>query len=79
MMTDLLRLKPCPFCGEPADYDTRRPYRNIVTGERGTGIAVSCTSCPVEIMLCREDVVGLELEQVVELWNTRAPNQQETR
>ena len=32
-MTDTLygKLKPCPFCGAPAEMDTRRAYRDMAT------------------------------------------------
>jgi len=65
-------LLACPFCGGEAEADEGRPYRNISTGAHGTGIAVYCRDCPLEIMICRGDVPDIELEQVVELWNRRA-------
>lgn len=66
-------LKPCPFCGGPAELDTRRPFLALSTGKPGTGISVYCVGdCPAEVMLCRGDVEGLTPEMVIDLWNRRA-------
>jgi hypothetical protein len=67
-------LKPCPFCGGPAELDTHRPFLALSSGKPGTGISVYCTgACPAEVMLCRGDVDGLTPEMVIDLWNCRMP------
>ena len=66
-------LKPCPFCGGPAELDTRRPFLTLGSGKPGDGISVYCVGeCSAEMMLCRGDVEGLTDEMVIDLWNRRA-------
>ena len=66
-----LELKPCPFCGEPAEIDTQQSYRNFMAGRLETGIAVYCVGCGAQTTLCRGDIPDLEPEMVVNLWNAR--------
>ena len=76
-MTDL---KPCPFCSAPAEMDTRQAYVNICTGRVETSIAIYCTECGVQAILCRGDIPDLEPEEVVAIWNRRAaPKPSSTR
>lgn len=67
-----IKLKPCPFCGEPAELDTRRSYRNITTGHLGDAIAIYCMRCVCDLSVCKADVPDIEPEQVAEMWNARA-------
>jgi len=68
-------LKPCPFCGEPAEADTQRGYSQWPSGKPGNEVAIYCTACPCEMALCREDHPGEPgdylLELLTEAWNKR--------
>lgn len=65
-------LKPCPFCGGDAELDTRQGYAQFPpNGKSGTRIVVYCRDCGADLGVCREDVSGIEPEQVVEMWNSR--------
>lgn len=66
-------LQCCPFCGGEAELDTRRSYRQIVTGNLGSGVAVYCVSCDADMMRCREDVPDVAAEDLIAAWNRRAP------
>lgn len=66
-------LKPCPFCGGPAELDSQRAFLAIPSGKLATGIAIYCVGeCPADMMICRPDVPDVTVEQVIELWNRRA-------
>lgn len=73
----MVSLLPCPFCGAAAEVDTRRPYRNISTGNIEDAVAVYCTECIADMSLCLRDVSPLSREDalvlVTERWNTRGP------
>lgn len=75
-MTD--DLKPCPFCGGDPEMDTLRAYRNISTGRLGDGVAVYCTACSADMMMCRADHPGMETEDMINVmrdeWNKRTPS-----
>lgn len=64
-------LKPCPFCGEPAEMDTQQHFVSY-KGERLTQIAVYCTRCPAHLGGCKEDFPDVSAEWIAELWNARA-------
>ena len=66
-------LKPCPFCGGKAEFDSIRNYRDLRSGRLESGISVCCTECDVEILICRSDVPSIEIEQVEQMWNRRTP------
>ena len=68
-------LLPCPFCGEPAEMDTRQSFRSVFTGEMLEQVSIYCTSCSAEIShypgdlsMCRESVIEL----CIDAWNNRA-------
>lgn len=67
-------LKPCPFCGNEAELDSRQAYAQFPpNGRQGTRVTVYCLDCGADIGICREDVPDVEPEDVIELWNRRAP------
>jgi hypothetical protein len=70
-------LRPCPFCGEPAETDDRRDYRNISTGKIGRAVAVYCTRCPADMTFCCEDATERHpddlMAELLDNWNRRAP------
>lgn len=72
-------LKPCPFCGEPAERDHSRGYVGY-NGKHGNAvaiycIAIYCCNCLADMSLCKEDYPGCNGEdlmaEVVEKWNRR--------
>lgn len=69
-------LKPCPFCGEPAEVDTLRGYSQYPSGKPGSGVAIYCTKCNADMMLCREDMGDVQTAEMLEYlkaeWNKRA-------
>ena len=72
---EAVALKPCPFCGSPAELDTRQAFRSIFDGKMLSQVSVYCTSCsanisnyPGDLSMCREATT----EICVEEWNTRA-------
>lgn len=65
-------IKPCPFCGCPAELDARRPYRNIVSGVLEDAIGVYCTSCDAEVSASRSREWATNIDLVVAAWNRRA-------
>lgn len=76
-MTDTLygKLKPCPFCGAPAEMDTRRAYRDTATGALDTAMAIYCTQCTAEKSMCLKDYRGLTTDEIaadlIIGWNRR--------
>jgi hypothetical protein len=64
-------IKPCPFCGYPAEIDTQQPYRNFQSGVLGSAVAVYCTGCIANMSICREDVPDVDADMVIKLWNAR--------
>lgn len=67
-------LKPCPFCGGPADY-----YESLVCGgwnENYTTGFVKCTRCGAQIKAqLREEYYGLPSKtkgEICAIWNRRA-------
>jgi hypothetical protein len=71
----MTELKPCPFCGSPAETDSNRGYRAIGNGKLGRGVAVYCTECNADMMYCCEDLVGCTPEEIlddlIQNWNRR--------
>lgn len=69
------KLKPCPFCGGPAELDSQQSYKNITTGNLGLAAAIYCPVCPVNMSLCYEDMWNMDADSVVGFvigaWNTR--------
>lgn len=65
-------MKPCPFCGGPAEIDTMQGYLNFSNGRMENAIAIYCTECGADISVCRGDVPDIQPEQVAEMWNKRA-------
>lgn len=68
-------LKPCPFCGGEAEFDSRQSYRNISHGRIEHAAAVYCTSCSAAIVICYADHRG-EPREVLQRaavcrWNRR--------
>lgn len=68
---EALKLLPCPFCGGPAEMDTRQGYINLSNGRTETAVAVYCTVCGVQASICRGDVPDVWPEEVAEIWNRR--------
>ena len=70
-----MKLKDCPFCGGTAEMYCNRSYREISNGFMGTGVAIYCTSCNAEMMLCREDLPECDTDELMEMisdnWNKR--------
>lgn len=68
-------LKPCPFCGGPAELDTMRGYIAIATGRMGNEVAIYCIECSADMSLCHEDVPDMSIDDMVfaltEAWNKR--------
>ena len=67
----MTKLKPCPFCGGPAEIDTLRGYRNFSSGLMENAIAAYCTACAADISVCYADVPDIQAEQVADMWNKR--------
>lgn len=66
------KLKPCPFCGEPAKRITRTVSFGGSWGSRTDFIAVGCSrkgDCPVkpQVFVTKE----VSVEAATEIWNTR--------
>lgn len=59
-----LRLRPCPFCGRPAEH---KPY----AGGRLDRVMVSCSWGDCEP---RPDVTGATLQEAAARWNARTPD-----
>lgn len=72
-------LKPCPFCGGPAELDTKRPFRSLDSGDLMEAVAVYCHECSAEISECyyleseAEDLI----DSVIEAWNKRVPTERQ--
>lgn len=69
-------LKPCPFCGEPAEADLFRGYVGY-NDKRGDAVAIYCPKCPADMNFCRGDYPEQETEELyerlAECWNKRTP------
>lgn len=64
------KLKPCPFCGSPAEYIERVDDYGFVTGKPGTiehVIECSNRKCPVVFL----EATGKTYDDAVKNWNTR--------
>ena len=63
-------MKPCPFCGGDAEYDSDR-WNGMRPVQTNCGHAIYCSKCPLP------DVGGTPIfetkEEAVEYWNRRAP------
>lgn len=60
-------LRPCPFCGSPAEYDSRR-WHPLPHPLGTTGHAVYCSS-----MSCNaENGIHDTEEEAIDAWNARA-------
>ena len=66
-------LKPCPFCGGKAEFDSICNCGDLRLGGLELGISVYCVECGVEILICCSDVSSIEIEQVEQMWNRRTP------
>lgn len=67
-------LKPCPFCGEDAEVDTRQAFRHYRTGEPLEQVAVFCTGCCANISWYPGDLNSdrdATEEFCITAWNTR--------
>lgn len=56
--------------------DPNRSYRAIRNSAvLGTGVAIYCTSCNADMMLCREDLPECDTDELIEMitdnWNKR--------
>ena len=58
------RFLPCPFCGNPAEWEYTDWDEETGTGDDGTGW-VECTGCGVRMF-------GVDKEDAEQNWNTRA-------
>ena len=76
-MSNAISKKPldCPFCGGSPEVDTLRGYRALDDGSIGSGVAIYCTSCQAEMMLCREDLPECDTDELLTMlldsWNKR--------
>ena len=73
MTTDL---KPCPFCGGAAEYDSQQAYAHLAHPHKiGTRAVIYCTECDCQMGVCDEDFRGeadLVGPWLSEKWNIRA-------
>lgn len=75
MTTDSTPLKPCPFCGGPAEHDSGHYIGQVSkTGLLLCGHAIycadtGCIGCPVHSVVWTEEDGGFEA--AAEAWNTR--------
>jgi hypothetical protein len=69
-----LKLSLCPFCGGRAELDTHRGYR-AMNGRLGNAVAMYCTKCNADMMLCYEDFPQYNVEELTQMlannWNKR--------
>lgn len=79
-MTDLKR---CPFCGCIASIRWRREYVEVGKVRYGPAVSIFCSRCPAEMSLPFENGSGKSVEELkaslVERWNTRADENNDTR
>lgn len=70
-----MKLLPCPFCGQPAEADSQRAYRNMTTGNLEIAAAIYCTACSADMTWCYRDTPDVDREtavaSLVDQWNTR--------
>lgn len=70
-----VELKPCPFCGEPAERDYRRGFIDY-KGNTANAAAIYCTKCQADMCLCHGDFPGHTPDDLMEIltenWNRRA-------
>jgi hypothetical protein len=68
-------LKPCPFCGAPAEIDTHRGFRHISTGAMESAVSIYCSKhCQIEMMFPVRDYDGSRDDlafMLSEQWNQR--------
>lgn len=83
-LTDMIDLKPCPFCGADAELLWVLDHNGAKLGNGGKALRVACSrdgECPspswAEVCNEHEDDVAC-LESVTSFWNTRAADWEPT-
>lgn len=70
----MMKLKPCPFCGESAEADYCRGFYNY-RGEPGNSVAIYCSKCECDMSLCYADFPHNSSEELMSIlsdaWNRR--------
>jgi Lar family restriction alleviation protein len=69
LMSELLGLKPCPFCGqeEPGEMYPKRDTRGLFVQPLDKFFLVRCCGCLTEGPLVETK------EEAIKAWNTRSP------
>lgn len=78
-MDKLTELKPCPFCGEPAERDLARTFHDY-HGNPGRAVSVYCSGdCLAEMTACLDDFPEHTPEELLEFvisrWNQRVDHE----
>jgi hypothetical protein len=72
------RLVSCPFCGGDAESDTMHGFRRMKDGKMSNAVAIYCTKCTAQMMMCHEDFPEYAPEDMLtiltEAWNLMAAN-----
>lgn len=68
-MAELIKLKPCPFCGGEAKIvETKECWGQ---GENANKVTISCCECFVEIRVADHESYSFLTKKAIEKWNNR--------